>query len=108
MVEAARQAIAEETDRSTGTVSRLAHARQVLARRGEDPATETEIASAVQALLDRAGQGPGRGGPDGRNRRVVGRTRADHGVAVADVGQHRLKPRPSRRLTGHDVGEHAA
>ncbi|HMD23820.1 MAG TPA: Mu transposase C-terminal domain-containing protein, partial [Streptosporangiaceae bacterium] len=34
------------------------HAREVLARRGDDPATETEIARAVTALLDRAAAGP--------------------------------------------------
>ena len=42
----------------------------MLARRGEDPATETEIAQAVQALLDKAEEGPvhvaGQEGPAGR------------------------------------------
>ncbi len=52
------------------------HARRMLARRGEDPATEAEIAHAVEALLDRAGQGPGSEGPAGKGRRVAGRTRA--------------------------------
>jgi hypothetical protein len=30
----------------------------------------------------------------------------DHGVAVTDVRQHRLKLRPGRGLAGDDVGEH--
>jgi hypothetical protein len=67
------------------------HARQLLAARGSDPATEAEIAAAAADLLDRAGQGPRRG-PDGpaspqqdqpagrtrsaRSRRVRGRTAA--------------------------------
>ena len=34
----------------------------MLARRGQDQATETEIARAAAALLDKAGQGPGREG----------------------------------------------
>ena len=37
------------------------HARQLLAARGSDPATEAEIAAAAADLLDRAGQGPGPG-----------------------------------------------
>ena len=35
------------------------HARQLLAARGSDPATEAEIAAAAADLFDRAGQGPG-------------------------------------------------
>ena len=34
------------------------HARQLLAARGSDPATEAEIAAAAADLLDRAGKGP--------------------------------------------------
>ena len=34
------------------------HAREILARRGADPVTETEIARTVTALLDRAAAGP--------------------------------------------------
>ena len=69
------------------------HARQLLAARGSDPATEAEIAAAAADLLDRAGQGPGPGpGPgapaspqqdqpadrtrSARSRRVRGRTAA--------------------------------
>jgi len=53
------------------------HARAVLARRGQDTATEAEIAAAASALLDKAGHGPGPV-PDqtARDRRVAGRTRA--------------------------------
>ncbi len=65
------------------------HARQLLAARGSDPATEAEIAAAAAGLLDRAGKGP-EPGPGGqglarrstaasgtrspRSRRVRGRT----------------------------------
>jgi putative transposase len=65
------------------------HARQLLAARGSDPATEAEIAAAAADLLDRAGQGPGAGEPAApqqdqaagrtrspRSRRVAGRTAA--------------------------------
>jgi hypothetical protein len=67
------------------------HARELVAARGSDPATEAEIAAAAADLLDRAGKGPGHG-PDGqaseqrgksagrahspRSRRVRGRTAA--------------------------------
>jgi putative transposase len=53
-------------------------AQQILARRGENPATETQIAAAVAALLDRAEQGPDqpRTTPSKRDRRVAARTRA--------------------------------
>ena len=52
------------------------HARQVLARRGQDQDTEAEIAQAAAALLDRAGQGPGRGEAGRRDRKAGGRARA--------------------------------
>lgn len=53
------------------------HAREILARRGQDEATEAEIAQAASDLLDRAGSGPD-GDPSmtKRDRRVAGRTRA--------------------------------
>ena len=40
------------------------HARQLLAARGSDPATETEIAAAAADLLDRAEKGPVPGGQE--------------------------------------------
>jgi hypothetical protein len=54
-----------------------AQARDVLARRGTDRATESEIADAVGALLDKAEQGPDRAKPERtkRDRRVAARTR---------------------------------
>jgi len=55
------------------------HARQMLADRGADPATEAEIAAAATALLDRAGHGPEPSASDPtsrRSRRVAGRTKA--------------------------------
>ncbi|MGC5016504.1 Mu transposase C-terminal domain-containing protein [Streptosporangium sp. DT93] len=52
------------------------HARQILTRRGENPATEKEIAEAATALLDKAGNGPPEGKPSAKTSRVAGRTRA--------------------------------
>jgi transposase InsO family protein len=52
------------------------HARSLLARRGSDPATEQEIAQAVNDLLDRAGQEPQRPPDSARSDRTAGRTRA--------------------------------
>ena len=75
------------------------HARQLLARRGEDPATEAEIAHAVEALLDKAGQGPGRGGPAGKGRRVAGRTRA-----VAEAPSPVPLPPPEPGEETHEPG----
>jgi hypothetical protein len=55
-------------------------AREILARRGTDTVTETEIAEAVEALLDRAEQGREPAKPTStktkRDRRVAARTRA--------------------------------
>ena len=53
------------------------HARKMLARRGEDPATEDEIARAAAALLDKAGQGPPRGREERRDRKPAARARAN-------------------------------
>lgn len=53
------------------------HARTVLARRGQDTATEAEIAEAAAALLDKAEHGPEKyQDMTKRDRRVAGRTRA--------------------------------
>lgn len=55
-------------------------AQEILARRGADPATEAEIAGAVNALLDKAEQGPhaatNKPGHTKHDRRVAARTRA--------------------------------
>lgn len=75
------------------------HARQMLARRGEDPATEAEIAHAVEALLDKAGQGPGREDPAGKGRRVAGRTRA-----VAEAPSPVPLPPPEPGEETHEPG----
>ncbi len=61
------------------------HARQMLTR-GQDQATETEIAQAAHALLDKAERGPSRDKPSKKDRRVAGRARA---VAAAE------RPRPT-------------
>src|SRR5207249_2659946 len=52
------------------------HARKMLARRGQDQATEAEIARAAAALLDRAEQGPAHGKEGRRNRKTAARARA--------------------------------
>ncbi len=53
------------------------HARRLLARRGESPATEQEIAKAAAALLDRAEQATAAGGgPAKKDRRAAARARA--------------------------------
>jgi hypothetical protein len=53
------------------------HARTVLAQRGQDAATEAEIAQTAAALLDRAEQGPEvHPKTTKRDRQVAGRTRA--------------------------------
>jgi len=52
------------------------HARTVLAQRGQDQATEAEIARAADELLDRAAQGPEPSRQESKDRRVAGRTRA--------------------------------
>lgn len=60
-----------------------AHAREIVAARGSDPITESEIAEAAARLLDTAEHGPDQPEPheakrhrSARTRRVVGRTRA--------------------------------
>jgi putative transposase len=53
------------------------HARSILAQRGQDDATEAEIAEAANDLLNRAEQGPQKDAKaTRRDRRVAGRTRA--------------------------------
>jgi hypothetical protein len=51
-------------------------ARRLLARRGEDPVTEAEIARAAAALLDKAGNVAGESGPSKKDRRAAARARA--------------------------------
>ena len=53
------------------------HALKLLARRGEDPATEQEIAAAAAALFDRAEQGPAGAQRSRADLRVAGRSRAN-------------------------------
>lgn len=52
------------------------HARQMLARRGQDPVTEAEIAQAAEALLDKAEHGPGHDKLTKKDQKVAGRARA--------------------------------
>jgi putative transposase len=73
-------------------------ARQMLARRGHDPATEAEIAQAAQALLDKAERGPGRDKPTKKDQRVAGRARA---ISVAE--RPLPTPQPPSPPTWDDV-----
>jgi len=93
------------------------HARQLLAARGSDPATEAEIAAAAAGLLDRAEKGPGPG-PGGqgsarqskaagrrnspRSRRVAGRT-----AATAAPQWPRPEPAPARDEDEDPAGQPA-
>jgi putative transposase len=76
------------------------HAREILARRGQDPATEAEIAQAASDLLDRAGRGPEAGDPSltSRDKRVAGRTRA----TSAPAGPRPGDDEPDRGLAPDD------
>lgn len=83
------------------------HARKMLARRGEDPATEDEIARAAAALLDRAGQGPPRGREERRDRKEAARARAESaaGPSVpASAAQPAGRQDPPEPDDGEDDG----
>ena len=84
-----------------------ARARDILARRGTDQATESEIAGAVETLLERAGAGPAKPGPGKRDRRVAARTRATAAPSwprPADDGE----PRPAAGQGEQEQDELAA
>jgi hypothetical protein len=72
------------------------HALKLLARRGEDPATEQEIAAAAAALLDRAEQGPADEQRPRADRRVAGRSRANTAARKAPLPV----PDPAEELAG--------
>lgn len=74
------------------------HARQMLARRGQDPATEAEIAGAAEALLDKAERGPNRDEPTKKDRKVAGRARA-----VSAAERPSPKPPPQSPPTWDDT-----
>ncbi|MFE5706832.1 Mu transposase C-terminal domain-containing protein [Rhodococcus koreensis] len=78
------------------------HARQMLARRGEDPVTEAAIASAAAALLDSAERGPAREKPTTKDKRVAGRTRA---VSAAERTPPAPVPGPPPRWDDDDNDE---
>jgi putative transposase len=77
------------------------HARQLLARRGQDPATEAEIAQAAEALLDEAEHGPGK--PAQKVQKVAGRDRA-----VSAAGHPLPKPQPQSLLEWDDADDEDA
>lgn len=79
-------------------------ARKILARRGQDPATEEEIARAAAALLDKAEQGPPKGREERRDRKAAARARAES-AAGPSVPQETPPPAgPPDREDGEDDG----
>ena len=72
---------------------------EVLARRGQDPVTEAEIARAAAALLDKAEQGPARGKEERRDRKAAARARAA-ATAGPSVPEEAARP-PGRRVPRH-------
>jgi putative transposase len=79
------------------------HARRLLARRGEDPATEQEIAQAASALLDKA-ERPAAGGttPSKKDRRAAARARATAAPAWPRPGAQ--LDEPEDETSGGDAG----
>ncbi len=87
------------------------HARQLLAARGSDPATEAEIAAAAADLLDRAGKGPepGPGGRGPEHGKAAGGTRSPRsrrvaGRAAATAAPQWPRPEPSPADDGEGEG----
>jgi putative transposase len=89
------------------------HARQLLAARGSDPATEAEIAAAAADLLDRAGQGPVPGGqPSSRQDQAAGqarspRSRRVRGRTAATAAPMWPRPAPGPAGDGEDAAAQA-
>ena len=79
------------------------HARRLLARRGEDPATEQEIAQAAAALLDKA-EHPSASGttPSRKDWRAAARARAT--AAPAWPRPDAQPDEPEDETGGGDVG----
>ena len=69
------------------------HARQILARRGHDRATEAEIAQTAEELLDKAEHGPERGKAARQDQKVAGRDRA---VSAARRALPEPQPAPAQ------------
>ena len=79
------------------------HARRLLARRGEDPATEQEIAQAAAALLDKAERpASGEPMPSKKDRRAAARARV---TAVPAWPRPDTQPdEPEEETSGDDAG----
>ncbi|GLW12625.1 hypothetical protein Misp01_77530 [Microtetraspora sp. NBRC 13810] len=75
------------------------HARQILARRGQDRPTEEQIVEVVNQLLTRAGEGPDRT-DTAKDRKVRARTRA-----TAEPSWPRPEPPPARDSSPPDPSE---
>ncbi len=79
------------------------HAQQILARRGDDPATEAEIAHTVDALLDKAEHGPSTNKPTKKDQRVAGRTRATSTASWPQPEQQHQPPVQNHGATDDDT-----
>jgi hypothetical protein len=79
-------------------------ARKMLARRGQDPATEAEIARAAAALLDKAERGPARGKEERRDRKAAARARAA-AAAGPSVPEEAAQPSGQQVPPAWDDGE---
>jgi putative transposase len=88
------------------------HARQLLAARGRDPATEAEIAAAAADLLDRAEKGPGPGpGGSARQSTAAGGSRSRRSRRVAARAAATAAPqwpRPAPSLTAGQEDDDSA
>jgi putative transposase len=84
------------------------HARQLLAARGSDPATEAEIATAAADLLDRAGQGPDPGEQASPQQQEAGRARSPRSRRVAGRTAATAAPAWPRPASDPAVGEDSA
>ena len=80
------------------------HARQMLARRGHDRATEAEIAQTAEELLDKAEHGPERGKAARQDQKVAGRARA---VSAARHSLPKPQPQPAPARDDADDDEDA-
>ena len=79
-------------------------ARKMLARRGQDPVTEAEIARAAAALLDKAERGPARGREERRDRKAAARARAA-AAAGPSVPEEAAQPPGQQVPPAWDDGE---
>jgi len=81
------------------------YARDMLARRGQDPAAEADIADAAEALLDKAERGPNDEKHTKKDRRVAGRARAVSAAEQLPTPTPPRRPAPTWDDPAEDTGE---